>query len=87
MAKEGGGAGWIFGIGAVIALIIFSQKAKAEEGGTPGPQGPQGPKGDRGTILTSGNDLSEAPVVALEGDYFLVIPTGDLYRYENGVWD
>jgi len=87
MAK---GTGWLLTIGAVIVgVVLFSKSAKADEGGVPGPQGPvgpQGPQGTRGTILTSGNDISSAPLDALEGDYFLVIPSGDLYRFQNGAW-
>lgn len=82
MAKKKG-KGLLFillGVGAILAL---SQLSKAE----PSPsQGPKGDKGDRGTILTSGNDISLAPANALEGDLFLVLPTGDLYEFTGGTW-
>lgn len=83
-------AGIVMGVGiAIVAIVLLSKSAKADEGGIPGPAGPtgpQGPAGTRGTILTSGNDISSAPLDALEGDYFLVTPTGDLYIFEGGAW-
>lgn len=73
----------LLGVGALLAL---SQLSKAEPSPLPGPKGDKGDKGDRGTILTSGNDIASAPLDALEGDLFLVLPTGDLYEFTGGTW-
>ncbi len=73
----------LLGVGAILAL---SQLTKAEPSPLSGPKGDKGDKGDRGTILTSGNDISLAPLDALEGDYFLVLPTGNLYKFTGVTW-
>lgn len=88
--------GILLGVGAgIVGILLLTRSAKADTDvpgpagpqGPTGPQGPAGPQGVRGTILTSGDDVNlDAPADALEGDYFLEIPTGDLYLFEGGSW-
>jgi len=51
-----------------------------------GPPGPPGPTGARGSIWFSGTGAPVSVIGAIEGDMYLDETTGDVYRFENGVW-
>jgi hypothetical protein len=51
-----------------------------------GPPGPPGPTGTRGSIWFSGSGVPIGIEGAINGDMYLDELTGDVYRFENGVW-
>jgi hypothetical protein len=51
-----------------------------------GPPGPPGPTGARGSIWFSGPGVPIGITGAIDGDMYLDELTGDVYRFENGVW-
>lgn len=56
----------------------------------PGPQGEPGetgPQGERGSLWTSNNGVPTVSQNNKNGDQFLNTATGNVYEYQNGVWN